>query len=204
MKIHITYDELNHGNLPDSCVLCGDTNVVFVNTVLSHAVDLSLLEYKNCELPLCSRHASPGWFGKIPTIASFDKQGVIIKNASADFIDDLEDLRDRRSQRASWPPEKRAHAEQIERDRKNDRRHVQPKPTSWVLILLIAIIIGGGSAAVVFAVKGISTWSAKKPNYSPPGINTGRPDQHNPGNLNLNDDDPSDIIKKKSKAFGGR
>lgn len=99
MDILLTHHELQSGDFPDACIQCGERDTVLVATVISTQIPLigGAFQYQTLELPFCRDHERPPWFSlSYPAARAFTPDGVVVKNASPDFVDAIERRRRKR------------------------------------------------------------------------------------------------------------
>src|SRR5580698_1579429 len=96
--VFISWAEIEHGDLPDCCLSCGTDGTELVQRRLQtfhYRVVYGLRRYAIVELPFCAAHRSRSWVALGRTDArEFTDEGVWIKNASPEFVEEMERYRD--------------------------------------------------------------------------------------------------------------
>lgn len=186
MDVLIYHREIAEGDFPDSCIQCGGRDTELTPIVLTTSIPVfgGSFQYTNVDLPFCPKHVTPPLVSlKYPGVREFTEEGIIVKNASARFVDALENHRKRRPSRrpSKEKPDQRkvlpasAIKPSLEQERAYRRFAIASIIGAIVLGLLIAGIVflvtkfnkssPPGRAPQTPAKKGL----AGPPGYAPPG-----------------------------------
>lgn len=141
--VFLSWREIDDADFPDCCLTCGAGGTDLVQRRLQtyhYRVVYGLRRYAIVELPFCAAHRSRPWVALGRTEArEFTAEGVWIKNASPDFVEEMERYRDGEERRRR----KRRPAERDDDEAADalPRQGQPPQSTAWVVPLVILGVV---------------------------------------------------------------
>jgi hypothetical protein len=170
MDVLIYHREVEEGDFPDCCVCCGAGDTALTAIVLTTAIPVfgGPFQYQEVSLPFCPEHArAPLVSFNYPAARRFTEEGVVVKNVAPEFVDALEQHRERtrrRRRRGEVDPAPPRRAPQAGPARPSPERERAYR--LFIIGCIVAALLGGaaiGGIVILVGPKGKNVPAASRP-----------------------------------------